>query len=232
MTAGNYAPREVFLVPPRDLITPEMPLQDAMNVLYSWGDSTLKHMGTSAHTLSPHLFHIKKEFQQTFNDEASARGLSPSGRKLNRYDILREHLLDGHPFGEYCEFYPHLPAIAYGRVDQILRPPGCVVRTNPRPISSLDLLTTKLFYILSHAPVLPGLRSIRDYGLLRKLTLMSKTVDFSNEMCPNCGDLLVDSVDLGPVLKRTCIYTYAWKPKSTSKVVSPPCALVPSPWWS
>ena len=214
----RYLPREVFLVPPRGFIDPNnyvtgsLDSDRGLDLLYRWGKETLRTMGASAFTLSIHLFHIKKEFEKELNDEASRRGYGEDGRKLNRYDILRERINRGEPREKYEEFYPHLHAITYGHINAAARPPGSLVKTNRKLIASEDELFGKLFYILSHAAIVPGRRSIRDYGLLRQMKKVKEYHDLAEERCPICGAVLVDELTGAPEYKKVLRRVYEWRP--------------------
>jgi len=212
----RYLPREVFLVPPRGFVDETTDPDQGINSLYTWGTKTLRKMGASSHTLSVHLFHIKKEYEQEFNDEASRRGYGEDGRKLSRYDILRERINQGEPRERYEEFYPHLHAITYGRIDEDRRPPGSIVKTNRKLIDSEDALFGKLFYILSHAALIPGRRSIRDYGLLRQMKKVKQWYESIEDRCPICGEVLVDEVTRAPEYKKVLRRVYEWRPILTA----------------
>jgi hypothetical protein len=168
-------------------------------------------MGVTAHTLSVHLFHINKNYEQELNDEASRRGYGEDGRKLSRYDILRERINGGEPREKYEEFYPHLHAITYGRVDEDRRPPGSIVKTNRKLIDTEDALFGKLFYILSHAALIPGRRSIRDYGLFRQMKKVKEWHESTEDRCPICGKVLVDELTGAPEYKKILRRIYEWR---------------------
>lgn len=225
---GSYPPREVFLVPPRGLVLPDMPAEAGLRKIYAWAASLLPTLGVVAFTLTPHLFHLQGEYSRAFNDEASRRGRLPDGRKCSRYDILREHINQGEPSEKFTEFYPHLHAITYGYVNADAVPPGVIVKTNSRPIRSEDSLCNKLFYVLSHAAMIPGRRSIRDYGAFRQMTIVGERVNLVEQFCPVCHSRLVDQWGNPAECKVLCI-TYAFTGRTTP--TRPPPSLVGTRSW-
>lgn len=228
----RYLPREVFLVPPRGMVQPDQDQDEGLNAMYAWGDIAMRSMGVIAHTLTPHLFHIRKDRARELNDEASHRGRSADGRKLNKYDILRERINKGENRADYEEFYPHLHAITYGRVDEDKRPAGSLVKTNKKRIDSESALFGKLFYILSHAALIHGRRTIRDYGLLRQMKKVKEYHDLEEERCPLCGAVLVDELTGAPEYKKVLRRVYEWRGPPRPRTRKEPGLTPPAGWFS
>jgi len=235
-----WKPREVILVPPvpwapmrpdeveelwrgHEMVPPglsweDLPTDEVLTRLFQISRTTLETMGAFAFTVSPHFFHIKKERQRELNDEASKKHRGRDGRKLNKYDILRDRINAGEPRDLYEDPYVHTHAITLGSIDVDKLPPGWFVKVNTKKIKTVDDLSHKLFYILSHAAVIEGRRSIREYGLLRKMNEVKRWHEPVETMCPECRQYqLVDKLTKEPAFHRDLHVIYEWNDRALAE---------------
>ena len=155
----------------------------------------LKRIGVWAGVAVVHNIQIKEEYRREFNDEASRLNEEhPHGRRMNRYDILRNYV-GGSKWenrDQYQEYYLHFHIDFYGRADADLLPAGWFMKVNPKPLNTEQQIGNAIFYQLSHALAEPGTRAIFEFGWMTKIRISREYPGAGTICCPICGQPLYD----------------------------------------
>lgn len=119
---------------------------------------------------------------------------------VKKWDWVRSQ---GSRWREFVKFSPHAHIIGYGYLKRQSRDQESFEYKNMGPLNTRDEIEAVAFYNLSHAPVGPGITAVVYFGCCSygRLKCVFKTVVHEDEICPECGAVLVYE-DSGEVALR------------------------------
>lgn len=228
--------QEVIVAVPRDFLDPRWGPKTAADRVYSAAWKTAHTMGAVTGLGGLHTMHIKEEYRTVFAGEANQRNElrsqthRGSSRTLNKYDILRERLMEAVSMEtawiEYTEEYIHVHFLVFGFIRRDALPDGWFVKVNTKPIRSDRDLQNKIFYILSHGALIPGKKSLRWFGDLGNMRHAKSPYtgkpdwvhEYGYHACPLCGTVMqdVDGVD-AETHCRLPVYEYVTRKRTRPK---------------
>lgn len=175
---------------------PSLPMDDEMVIrkVRDWGVLRAKEAGIIGALVQPHLYRIKKEFQEKFSQEAERRNKLDKKskeitRKWNRYDIVREQ----ENWRDFVNYAPHVHIIGYGyllKADKFKVKYGFTYRKHGN-LNALSDVQACINYLLSHAPLAKGLQVYSCFGVLGNNQLIVVGEHEEIEVCQDCGKPMI-----------------------------------------